>query len=83
MLINNNITPFQTIKTAVSAQMNFVHINFTLSDYAYGRVSLLDENNNVVSTHDVPFTLEELNNWGTDDNYVLELGLQKLGILFE
>lgn len=79
---NINIQPLQTSKPAIKASMNFVTIHFYSEQYAYGRISLLDEDNNVVSIHDVNYTLEELNNWGANDNYVLELALQKLGISF-
>ncbi|MFN9901379.1 MAG: hypothetical protein ACK55Z_21875 [bacterium] len=79
---NINIQPIQTSKPAVKAVMNFVTIEFSPDKYAYGRLSLLDEDNTIVSVNDVDFTLEELNSWGMDDNYVLELALQKLGISF-
>jgi hypothetical protein len=79
---NINIQPIQTSKPAVKAVMNFVIIEFSSDKYAYGRLSLLDEDNTIVSVNDVDFTLEELNSWGMDDNYVLELALQKLGISF-
>lgn len=80
MAVITPIVPAETSAPAVEAQMVFVNVMFGEGDqYAIGAINLFDENNNIVESPTVNYTEEELADWGTDDEYVLTLGLQKLG----
>jgi hypothetical protein len=76
----SNITPLNVSKPAIKAEVQRVIFEFNPNRYAYALIFLLDEDNRIVTSYEVDFTLEEMNSWGVDDNYVLELSLQKLGI---
>jgi hypothetical protein len=79
--LNKNITPRTIGKPARRAVCQNVTINFLNgAEYASARINLLDEDNRVVASHDVAFTEVELDGWGSDDNFVLNLALTKLGI---
>jgi len=76
----SNITPLSVSKPAVKAEIQRVVFEFNPTRYAYGMISLLDEDGKIVTVTEVNFTVEEMNLWGEDDSYVLHLALQKLGI---
>jgi hypothetical protein len=80
MALVTPIEPAETTAPAVEAQMVFVNTTFGEGEqYANGLINLFDENGNLVQSSTVNYTEEELADWGTDDEYVLTLGLQKLG----
>lgn len=79
-MIQKPIQSFTVIKPAVTARMANVTVNFNPQNYASGMLMLFDEDGKMVTTYNVNFTLEEMNLWGEDDNYVLDLALQKVGI---
>lgn len=82
MQLKTPIQPVETNKPAVEAVCNHVQIGFDAGDqYAFAQILLLDENGTIVSSNQVNFTEEELANWGTDDTYVLNLALTKLGYI--
>lgn len=75
------ITPRTIGKPARRAVCQNVTINFLNgAEYASARINLLDEDDRVVASHDVSFTESELEKWGSDDSFVLNLALSKLGI---
>ena len=79
--LKKNITPRNIGKPARRAVCQNVTINFLNgSEYASARIHLVDEDNRVVAAHDVNFTEAELEAWGTDDDFVLNLALTKLGV---
>jgi hypothetical protein len=79
--LNKNITPRTIGKPARRAVCQNVTINFLNgAEYASARIHLLDEDNRVVASHDVAFSEAELSAWGTDDTFVLNLALSKLGV---
>lgn len=80
MLPISNITPTEVVKPAVKAELHKVIFEFMPNKYAYAVVILLDEDNKPLEMKQVEFTLEEMNDWGQDDTYVLTLALQKLGM---
>lgn len=81
MTLQTTIQPANANKPAVEALLRFVTITFKANDsYAYAHVELFDEDNVSVAQHQVQFTEAELADWGTDDTFVLNLALQKLGL---
>ncbi len=82
MQLQTPIQPAETSKPAVEAICNHVQVRFSAGDnYAFAHISLFDEDGKVVSYEQVNFTEEELADWGTDDTYVLNLALTKLGYI--
>ena len=82
MQLKTPIQPAETSKPAVEAICNLVQIRFGQQDqYAFAHITLLDENGITVSNAQVNFTEKELADWGTDDTYVLNLALIKLGYI--
>jgi hypothetical protein len=81
MQLQTPIQPIETSKPAVEAVCQFVIVQFGEGEqYANARIMLNDEDGKTVSSHQVNFTEEELAGWGTDDLFVLNLALDKLGI---
>lgn len=81
MNLQTPIQPVPSSKPAVEAICQFVVVQFGEGEqYAYSRILLNDEDGTTVATHEVKFTEEELAGWGTDDTFVLDLALTKLGI---
>lgn len=81
MNLQTPIQPVETSKPAVEALCQYVLVQFGEGEqYANCRVILNDEDGTTVATHEVKFTEEELAGWGTDDTFVLDLALTKLGI---
>lgn len=80
MQLHKPIEPMQTQKPAVSAAVQYMIVKFGESKWATIRLLLLDEDGLAVAAHDVPMTLEESNAWQGDDEYVLQIALQKLGM---
>jgi hypothetical protein len=79
--LNKNITPRTIGKPATRAVCQYVNVQFlNNAEYATARINLLDVDGRVVASHDVAFTEAELSAWGTDDTFVLNLALSKLGI---
>ena len=80
MALITPIVPAETTAPAVEAQQVYVNVSFGEGEqYANGLVNLFDENGNIVQSAVVTYTEAELADWGTDDDYVLTLSLQKLG----
>ncbi len=81
MNLQTPIQPVETSKPATVALCQFVIVNFGEGDqYAHCRILLNDEDGSTVASHQVNFTAEELAGWGTDDTFVINLALDKLGI---
>lgn len=81
MNLQTPIQPVATSKPAVEALCQYVLVQFGEGDqYANCRILLNDEDGSTVVSHQVYFTEEELSGWGTDDTFVINLALDKLGI---
>jgi hypothetical protein len=81
MAINLPIQPLGVSKPAVEAGCKLVAFTFTEGQaYARAHIELLDEDGIIVAQHQVGFTKDELDGWGEDDDFVLNLALTKLGI---
>lgn len=75
------IDPIPTSKPATVAICQYVVVQFGQGDqYANCRILLNDEDGSTVASHEVKFTEQELAGWSTDDTYVINLALTKLGI---
>lgn len=55
-------------------------IQVTLDDSAKVVVRLLNDSDNLVNIEIVDVTGDEYNAWGTDDSYIIDLVLTKLGM---
>ena len=44
-------------------------------------VRLYDQNNTIVNVQTLELTGEDYSNWGTDDNYIINYVVQKLGFV--
>jgi len=55
-------------------------IQVTLDDSAKIVVRLLNDSDNLVNIEIVDVTGDEYNAWGTDDSYIIDLVLTKLGM---
>lgn len=81
MHLETPIQPTPTNKPAIEAKLKFVTTLFQPGlNYAFAHVELFDEDGATVAQHQVQFTEAELADWGTDDTFVLNLALQKLGL---
>jgi hypothetical protein len=81
MQLQTPIQPIETSKPAVEAVCKLVVFTFGEGgDYANSRIELFDEDGLIVAQHQVSFTKAELDGWGEDDEFVLDLALTKLGI---
>jgi hypothetical protein len=78
--LNTPINPAQIHKPVVKAAVQYVMVTFTPEEWATARVLFLDEDSNVIISRDVIITLEESQQWLWDDNYILNLALQKINI---
>ncbi len=82
MQLQTPIEPVATSKPAVTAVCNYVHIQFGSGDeYANACIILLDQEGSQVSIEQVKFTENELADWGTDDTFIINLALTKLGYI--
>jgi hypothetical protein len=82
MALITPIVPVETTAPAVKAQQVYVNVRFGEGDqYANGMVNFFDADGNIVQSSSVSYTEEELADWGTDDTYVLNLALTKLGYI--
>ena len=80
MALETPIEPTPISLPAVNASVEHIVINFKGGQYATARICLTDVNGLVVGAFDVPFTSEELAEWGEDDVFVLNAAMAKLEI---
>lgn len=81
MALQEPIDPQQVNKPATTLIVNTVTFRFDAGDfYAFATASLLDEDGNTVENATLPLTEQELNGWGADDQFVLDLVKSKLGL---
>ena len=75
------ITPVNTVKPAVKVACQYLVVTFGEGDtYATARINFIDEDGNINLAYDINFSAEELQEWGTDDTYIINAALDKLGL---
>jgi|TARA_B110000967_G_C18671031_1_gene453039 hypothetical protein len=73
--INNYALP-----APVSTQVEIILSEVVLNSHATIVVHLLDANGNLLDNKFVKIEGEEYDNWSSDDNYIVDLALTKLGL---
>ena len=73
--INNYALP-----APVSTQVEIILSEVVLNSHATIVVHLLDANGNLLDNKFVKIEGEEYDNWSSDDNYIVNLALTKLGL---
>jgi len=80
-MLTTPIAPLSHGKPSVEVSCQYVIVQFGEGDqYATARINFLDEDKTVNAAYDVAFTAEELESWGTDDTFVIDSALVKLGV---
>ena len=64
----------------VVTNVQIMNVNVSLFNTATINVCLCDANNNTLDVRTVTLTPEEYSNWLADDNYLVQITLQKLGL---
>lgn len=74
-----NVQPTDVVMSCVKIRMsiNNFQLKATSCDVL---VQKLDENNNLIDIENVFINQEEYSNWSTDDDYIINLVLSKLGL---
>lgn len=81
MALEESITSQPVVKPAVVLRIDTVIFRFQEGDgYALAAASLLDDDESTIETKSLPLTEAELNGWGADDQFVLDLVKSKLGL---
>lgn len=81
MALEETITSQQVVKPAVVLRIDAVVFRFQPEEgYALAAASLLDDDGSTIETKSLPLTEAELNGWGADDQFVLDLVKSKLGL---
>jgi hypothetical protein len=79
--IQQPIQPTNIVKPAIKAQLKSVDVRFGPGEeYATISILLLNEDDRHVITRMVQMTVEESEQWGTDDSYLLQFAIDKLGL---
>ena len=68
------------IKTDIITNVNIKIVNLVLNTSVEAIVVALDNDNNFIYNERIKIEGEEYQNWGTDDNYLENLVLSKLGL---
>ena len=74
-----NIEPFDKIVTKVIYSFEIQNTEITLFNSAKIRVNLLNEQKNIVDVSIVILEGDDYNNWGNDDNYIINFVANKFG----
>lgn len=81
MALEESITSQPVVKPAVTLRVDTVIFRFQEGDgYAFASASLFDEDGSLIESKSLPLTEQELNGWGADDQFVLDLVKSKLGL---
>lgn len=75
-----NIENKDLITTKTISKVDILDGNIQLNRFVSFPVRLMDSDDNVISVESVLISGEEYNNWGSDDNYIENLILTKLGL---
>lgn len=78
MLIN--IENKEVITTQTISKVDILEGTIELNKSVRFGVRLMDSNENVISHQNITISGEEYENWGSDDNYIENLILTKLGV---
>ena len=76
--VNTNPKEYTTVNIAKSVEMRVFH--FLIGTSIEVNCLLKDENENVFKIENITISGDEYNNWGTDDDYLINLVLSKLGL---
>lgn len=81
MALEETISSQPVLKPAVKLRVDTVIFRFQEGEgYAFASASLLNEDGVNVEGKTIPLTEQELNGWGADDQFVLDLVKSKLGL---
>lgn len=69
------------VKTYTISKIEISVVNITLFESVTISVFLKDVDNNLIDTTYFTLKNEEYDNWGSDDDYILDLILSKLGLV--
>ena len=78
IIVNTNPKEYITVNIAKSVEMRVFH--FLIGSSIEVNCLLKDENENVFKIENITISGDEYNNWGTDDSYLINLVLSKLGL---
>lgn len=76
MINQINIKP----KTITLDSIKIMNLNYFMNQSASFQVLICKNTGEAVESHLVEISGDEFNNWGSDDNYIVELILSKLGL---
>lgn len=74
-----NIVPFDKVVTTVIYSFDIQSIEISLFNSAKIRVTLLNEQGNIVDVSIVLLQGDDYTNWGNDDNYIVNFVAKQLG----
>jgi hypothetical protein len=74
-----NIVPFDKVVTTVIYSFDIQSIEINLFNSAKIRVTLLNEQGNIVDVSIVLLEGDDYTNWGNDDNYIINFVANDLG----
>ena len=74
-----NIVPVEQSTTKIITSFKVFVNSVDLFEKAKIRVQLFDTNNNFVKMEFLEMSGEDYNNWGSDDNYIINYVAQKYG----
>ena len=77
-ILKYSINPIKYQNKIVS-QIQIYQIKLNLAKNAEFYIGLLDKSNGVIEYQNVQITGEDYSKWGSDDSYVINLVLKKLG----
>jgi hypothetical protein len=75
------IQPYDQITVKVIYGFDVEVNTVVLNTSARLSVRLYDQNNTIVNVQTMELTGEDYSNWGTDDNYIINYVVQKLGFV--
>ena len=78
IIVNTNPKEYITVNVCKSVEMRVFH--FIIGSSIEVNCLLKDENENVFKIENITISGDEYNNWGTDDDYLINLVLSKLGL---
>jgi hypothetical protein len=78
IFVNTHPKEYITVNVAKSVEMRVFY--FIIGSSIEVNCSLKDENGNVFKIENIAISGDEYNNWGSDDSYLINLVLSKLGL---
>ena len=69
-------------KSKIATKLKISQIKVNLLNDASVAAMLMDDNNNLIELKIVRFNNEEYMNWKSDDNYIIDLIMKKIKIIY-